>query len=205
MTRYTLMERRTQLIDAAVRVIVKRGVARASARVIAAEAGVSLGSVHYAFESREALLAAVIESVTQKERIAAEVLTNEFGADAVPTIKKLLTRGMEAYVHLLESDPSSELALLDLFVHSLRNGSHYELRNKQYETYYSFAAQLLSSMAERARCRWDMPVNAIARMLVAMLDGLTTTWLADRDTTSAMQLAHFYIEMLDSFSSPNIL
>lgn len=58
MARIPVEERREALIDAAFRVIGEQGLSRASTRAIVAEAGMSLASFHYAFESRDQLLEA---------------------------------------------------------------------------------------------------------------------------------------------------
>src|SRR5690242_12651171 len=67
--------RRQELIDAAIATISVRGFDRTTIRDIAAAAGASNGSVHYYFETKEALLrAAVAESDSQfRERVRAEV------------------------------------------------------------------------------------------------------------------------------------
>ena len=55
MTRIPAAERRAALIDAALRVVSRNGLAQATTRAIVAEAGMSLASFHYAFESRDEL------------------------------------------------------------------------------------------------------------------------------------------------------
>src|SRR5699024_6117672 len=54
--RIPVAERRGALLTAAFTVIASRGLAAASTRAIVAEAGMSLASFHYAFDSREELL-----------------------------------------------------------------------------------------------------------------------------------------------------
>ena len=56
-------ERRRQLVSAARVVLVRDGVASTTLRSVAAEAGVPLGTLHYAFSSKELLLTAVFEDV----------------------------------------------------------------------------------------------------------------------------------------------
>lgn len=59
-------ERRAQIVDALVRVMARRGYAGASVGAIAKEAGLASGLVHYHFESKQAILLALIASVRAK-------------------------------------------------------------------------------------------------------------------------------------------
>lgn len=56
MSRLPVPQRRAALIEAALRVIARDGLAAATTRAIAAEAGMSLASLHYAFTSRDELI-----------------------------------------------------------------------------------------------------------------------------------------------------
>ena len=58
--------RREQLVAAARRALTREGVARTSLRVVAAEAGVPLGTLQYVFPSKEQLLRAVIEDLVDE-------------------------------------------------------------------------------------------------------------------------------------------
>ena len=54
MTRIPVVDRRTALVQAALRVVARDGVAAATTRRIVAEAGMPLASFHYVFASRDA-------------------------------------------------------------------------------------------------------------------------------------------------------
>lgn len=55
-------DRRDQIIDAAMRIYSQKGFARATNKDIAREAGITPGLIYYYFESKEALLKAIIET-----------------------------------------------------------------------------------------------------------------------------------------------
>ncbi len=57
-------DRREQIIDAAMYVFAQKGFARATNKDIAREAGITAGLIYHYFESKEALLTAVIEGRT---------------------------------------------------------------------------------------------------------------------------------------------
>ena len=67
MTRIPAPERRVALVEAALRVVAQRGIAQATTRAIVAEAGMSLASFHYAFDSRDELIDELITTVVARE------------------------------------------------------------------------------------------------------------------------------------------
>src|SRR3954469_14026672 len=56
-------QRREQIVGAAIDLISREGLAAASTRQIAAEAGVSLSTLHYCFGTKDALIEAVIDAI----------------------------------------------------------------------------------------------------------------------------------------------
>ncbi len=71
-------DRREQIIDAAMRVFAQKGFVRATNKDVAHEAGITPGLIYHYFESKEALLMAVVESRTPLKVIASipsEMLT----------------------------------------------------------------------------------------------------------------------------------
>ena len=64
-------DRREQIIDAAMRVFAQKGFARATNKDVAHEAGITAGLIYHYFESKEALLMAVIEGRSPLKIISA--------------------------------------------------------------------------------------------------------------------------------------
>lgn len=190
-------QRRAELIAAAVRVIARDGVTAASTRAIVAEADMPLGAFHFIFTSRDELLQAVIHSVTDGERIAARISIS--GGPGGLDIESTLRAGLNSYLDLLESDPNRELALLELAIYAFRLDPEGLMRD-QYTTYYAAVTELLRYAAELMSVTWIVPVEELARHLVASVDGLTTTWLADRDTAAARRTAQFIAKALASYA-----
>lgn len=63
-------DRREQIIDAAMRVFAQKGFLRATNKDIAREAGITPGLIYYYFESKEAVLKAIIETRTPLQVIS---------------------------------------------------------------------------------------------------------------------------------------
>jgi TetR/AcrR family transcriptional regulator, regulator of biofilm formation and stress response len=210
--RIPVEDRRRALIDAAVRVIARDGVAAASTRAVVAEAGMSLASLHYAFPSREHLLEAVIAEVTDQERRAAEEGLLPFDADpdpdAVaagadrPDLAAVIRTGLDRYVDLLEADPTREQALLELALYALRTPGQRAARVAQYDVYQDAAAATLVAAATATGTRWTVPLPVAARALVMVTDGLTTAWLADRDSAAARTTAGLAARALAALAEP---
>ncbi len=64
MNRMPVAERREQLIGAAITVASRDGIEAATVRAVAAEAGVSLGVVHYCFQDKSELMRAMAHKIT---------------------------------------------------------------------------------------------------------------------------------------------
>ena len=191
MRRMPLDQRRAEIIDAAVRVIARDGLAEASTRAIVAEADMPLGSLHYVFESREELLRTLITEIATQER-AAILSALETGVPA--SVENLVRTGLETYLRMLEANPEQELAVAELSLHGARHDP--ELAMTQWETYFAVAAESLERGAELCHVAWTLPVNEIAKSLISVLDGLTLTWLGTRDSASMRRhidfLAHAF-------------
>src|SRR5258708_16776644 len=61
-THKVVEDRRDQIMDAAMRVFAQKGFMKATNKDIAREAGITPGLIYYYFESKEALLKAIIET-----------------------------------------------------------------------------------------------------------------------------------------------
>jgi AcrR family transcriptional regulator len=177
-------ERRKALIEAALRVISQRGIAHATTRAIVAEAGMSLASFHYAFESRDELIDELITTVVAREQEA--VLPELVPGEGLAGI---LEAGFLRYFEHLKADPEHEQAMLELTQYALRSAERHPLAVQQYARYAELAERSLERAAELAGATWGVPVAEVARVLVAFTDGLTFTWLVDRDDAAARAVA----------------
>jgi AcrR family transcriptional regulator len=173
-------ERRVALIEAGLRVVAREGLAAASTRAIVAEAGMSLASFHYAFDSRDELIDELITTVVAREQEA--VLPDDLqGHD----IRDMLEAGLLRYFDHLRADPEHEQAMLELTQYALRSPERHPLAAAQYARYAELAAHALELAAKHSGARWRSPVDRVARVLVAFTDGLTLTWLVERDDDAA--------------------
>ena len=89
MARMSADERRAQLVEAAIAVMTRDGITKATTRAIVGEAGVPLGVFHYCFDSKAALLERVV--TTLHERAVERVLTTPPTTGSVRDIVRVWT------------------------------------------------------------------------------------------------------------------
>ena len=196
MGRVSSTERRAALVRAALRVIDRDGVHAATTRMIVAEAGMSLASFHYAFRSRDEMMRELVAFVVQDEqRVSLEAL------DPDADIRSAVRAGMQAYFELLRAHPSREQALQELVQYSLRTPGLEHLPRAQYASYFHTARVLLERGAENAGVQWSLPIEQLARILIAITDGLTVAWLADRDDEAAGTLIDFAADTIGALAT----
>lgn len=181
MRRMTFDERRSELIDAAIRVISRDGLAAATTRAIVAEAHMPQGALFYIFPSRQALIEAVVAEITDRERISAMHSLDLL--DPESTLQEIIARAMDAYLHLVEADPGQEIALLEVAVHAMRRDPG--AGRAQWAIYRQAVVDAMVFVAAAKGLRWTLPVGDIAHMITASIDGITLSWLNDRDGAAA--------------------
>jgi AcrR family transcriptional regulator len=184
MNRISAIERRAALVDAAFRVVAERGIAAATTRAIVAEAGMSLASFHYAFESRDELMTELVRRVVAGEESALEPVVEADIDDSV-TMEQLVRVGLEHFFQAVRSDPDRERAMFELTQYAMREPGMADLAKRQYQRYYAAAEAALRVAAAKTGSGWNRPVEEVAVTLVTMTDGLTLGWLVNRDDDAA--------------------
>ena len=179
MARLSVEERRAALVDAALRVMVRGGLAAGTTRAVVAEAGMSLASFHYAFTSRDELLRELVRGVVGREFTAATE-----GMPADEGLAGCLRHAAGGYLEHLEREPGHEQLMLELTLHALRNPVLGPVAREQYRAYTEAATRVLEQAAELTGEQWARPVPELSRLLITLVDGATTTWLVDRDTAA---------------------
>lgn len=171
MTTYqSVTDRRLGLVNAAVRVISAEGVARATTRRIAEEAGVSGATVHYAFATKDDLFQAVYESLTARA-------FTEIGALITPGIglEAGARQVLNSFAAWVRRDRNAVLGLLELTAWSLRTADSRHLATRVYRRHIDLTAGLLAEAAPEADSVTHL---TIARLINMALDGIYLQWRA---------------------------
>ncbi|MFJ9546551.1 TetR/AcrR family transcriptional regulator [Streptomyces erythrochromogenes] len=168
MARMPSAERRRQLTEAAIRVMARDGVARATTRSICAEAGVSLSVFHYCFESKQALLESVIAAITEHGiTVAREAIRPR------ATLRETIRAGFQAYWDHVAANPGEHMLTYELTQYALRRPGFEHLARRQYELYSDTYTELIEQLRLLMPFELRVPVHVLARYLAAMTDGLT--------------------------------
>lgn len=165
-------ERRRQLIDAAIKVISREGVSKASTRRIAEEAKANLATVHYSFKNKEELFAAVLEhSVQLIDQILPEDRIEE-GCGLRIAVQSLIETNMQ----FVESNPELQITIYELVFWSLRTSQSRELAPTEYKAVIRSVANRLRRAATAGEHNID--ADHLACLTVGALDGLQMQLLA---------------------------
>ncbi|MDR6614141.1 MULTISPECIES: TetR family transcriptional regulator C-terminal domain-containing protein [unclassified Leifsonia] len=200
MTRIPVADRRTALVQAALRVIARDGVAAATTRRIVAEARMPLASFHYVFESRDELMAELIEAAVGSEQTDfAPALTVEAGGAGM---RDAVRAGLQHYFDGVRADPGREKAMFELTHWALREPGFEPLARRQYARYHEVAAHAAAETARLAGYEWTRPLDEIARILVSFTDGLTVGWLVTRDDAAAAAVMDVAADALAALAVP---
>ncbi|WP_327251553.1 TetR/AcrR family transcriptional regulator [Streptomyces sp. NBC_01244] len=183
MARMPLTDRRRQLTEAAIRAMTRDGVSRTTTRSIAAEAGVSLSVFHYCFDSKQALLESVIETIT-----AHYVTLVKAAIVPMPTLRETIRAGFQAYWDHVVAGPDAHMLTYELTQYALRRPEFGHLARKQYESYCDTYAELLEELRRITPFELSVPVAVLARYLAAMTDGVTLNFLVLGDEKAAAEI-----------------
>lgn len=159
-------ERKEKLAEAAWRVIRRDGLERASVRTIAAEAGISAGSMRHYFSTQSELLAFSMKLVS--DRVKARIRSTEFTGEPFEDIQLLLYELLP-----IDEEQSAEMevwfnftakALVDPALQSLSNEVDDELR--------AAMSQSIDLLVDSGLARPDLNREIESERLYALIDGL---------------------------------
>jgi AcrR family transcriptional regulator len=158
---------RRHVLEAAVRALAKRGYARTSVSDIARAAGMSKGAVHYHFESKDDLIAKVLEHCAM---VARERLREAWEVPGDPAEK--IRRAIHE-MRAIRKDGAPELRVLaDLAAQALHDPRLKALMSKMFEANRKEVVDYLARSLEQIGLRPRVPVHVIPRLLLGALDGL---------------------------------
>ena len=191
MARVSADVRRQELVAAAIRVMARDGVAKATTRAIVTEADMQLGFFHYCFRSKQELLLQVIDTINQRNTaVTAEVVAPG------RSLKDTLRAGLRAYWRDVEENPGTHQVTYELTQYALRTPGLEDIARRQYEGYLASTTGFLEQAAEAARVEWLTPVPVLARYVHNVLDGVTLSWIVDREGAQAIAVLDEFAEHL---------
>lgn len=175
-------ERRAAIIEAAVRVLARDGLAETTTRKIASEANINQAMIGYYFGGKDELLYAVLQEMMRRtgEIIGATAPLDHGFAEAVAA-------AIEAFwAHVVQA-PELQVLQYELTLYALRRPESAWLAKSQYEGYCGIVAQLIEAVCAATNTEPARAPDAIARFIVGGLDGMILQFISARDTDRAQQ------------------
>lgn len=165
-----------QIIKGAVEALVESGLAAITTRKIAAKAEVNLATLHYYFESKDALLIGALEQIIKQMSAALRM-----GLAEQHDLKACIDSVARNSWRLIRDTRNIQILQYELTLYTLRNAEAQDLARFQYDAYcklYEEAfRQGLAAGAEAA----SPQLADLARFVVAGMDGLILQYLVDPD------------------------
>lgn len=187
MSRTPAAIRRTELVEAAIRVSLDEGLEAATVRRIAAEAGVSLGTVHYCFGSKRALLEAVVESIAQP------TLEVDLSAIAPDDYTGIIRAAFRAYWVEAGDNRDRQRLIYELATHLVRQEEPGpELAKMMFQRSFATVARFIEQRLLDSVPQLPLPSQTLARMIIAVTDGVALAWIADGDDEAALEVLDGY-------------
>lgn len=155
----------------------------------------SLASFHYAFESRDELLAELVARGTSDEQASiiaplappdpTDVDTEWKLPDDIAT---LIKAGLMSYLESVVADPKREAAMITLAQYARRTEGLEHFATRLYTRYYEIAQTSLEVAATAMGATWSTDPEYLAPLVVAATDGLTLAYLNTGDRVIAERI-----------------
>lgn len=173
-------DRRTEILEAAIRVLARDGLAQASTRKLAAEAGINQATLLYHVGSKDELLLAVLREMMRQTREIAVAAARE----DLP-LREAIASSLRAFWQNVEATPELQVMQYELTLYALRNPEAAWLAREQYHGYCEVVEGVLRAASERQGVTCAIPLDGLARFIVGGLDGLILQFVSDRDIARA--------------------
>lgn len=163
-------ERKNQIVDAASHVFTERGFSAARMDDIAAESGLSKGTLYWYFESKEAIIISILDRVFDWETAhLRDILANEENAQ----------QRLEAIVDTTINDLNKVKPLMPIFFEfwslSIRNKKINEALKRYYQQFVDVIEPVIEQGVEQGDFR-PVPVHETAISLGAIFEGTILMW-----------------------------
>ncbi|WP_375502997.1 TetR/AcrR family transcriptional regulator [uncultured Jatrophihabitans sp.] len=175
-----------------------RGIAAVSTRDIANAAGVPQATIHYLFGSRDELLRAITEALT--DTVCQRIIDSAGRSD---TVQGALRDIVDALVLGVADESQRHLLLLELTIHALRNPELRDLAQWQYGRYEQASLHVLDELCQQTGTEFTGAPTVAVRFILATLDGFTVQQLIDTDPKVAEAGLSQLAELVAGMFSPS--
>jgi AcrR family transcriptional regulator len=191
--------RRAEILEAAIRVLARDGLAETTTRKIAAEAHVNQAMLRYYFGSKDDLLFAVLQEMM---RVTEEIV------HSVTTVSSSLREAIEvsikAFWEQVEATPELQIMQYELTLYALRNPESAWLAKQQYGGYSAVVETIIQHACATTGQPCAIPFPTLARFIIGGLDGLILQFISDRDTARARSDLDYLIKTVIALAEGTI-
>ncbi len=177
-------ERRELLLDAAQRIARRGGIGAVTVRAVATEAGVAAGVVHYCFEDKKALLAALSQRLVEQNTFGG-ALPDSFGEwlgdGSGVDYESAVRMGLQALWQAIAASPPDQVLTYELMTLAMRDDTALPAALDQFAFGQQAAAGLLEALAGVCGVEYRRPMSELAGEAVSWFDGIVLRWLLDHD------------------------
>ena len=166
-------ERRSQIIEAALKVFIRKGYRKVTMPDIARQAGLSIGGVYWYFKGKDEIVQAMMEDVFQKDLSALDLLIEE-GTSSAQRLKSFVA----AYVENYNEVQWMNSIVFEFYGEAVHNPKTQAFIQNYLSRYRRALAQLIEQGIQRGEFR---PVNAedVANAILGLEEGLSLLVVAD--------------------------
>lgn len=197
--RLRMSERRDLLVNAAMAVAERDGLAGVTVREVAREADVSAGVVHYCFSDKDDLLAAMAGRLVRELRAAASVSVGG------GRLEDVLISGIRSVWRTIERSGDRQLLTYEITLTALRQSHLRDAATRQYDESHAAVRDFLVAAVGSAGTRWRMPVDQVAALVLAQVDGVVLRWLVDRDARAARRGLESFTRLIAGLAEPVVV
>jgi AcrR family transcriptional regulator len=192
LTRIDTDSRRRELGEALWRVVLREGIQAASVRKVAAEAGVSKGSLRHVFPSQSELLAFAMQLISDevRRRVAAVEASEDVRTMVEQRLNSLLVLDPETRAIFDVWLAFAASACADASLRPLRDETHAQVRN--------LCRESLETLRAHGKTRPGLDVTCEAERLHALIDGLATHATLDPERTTSRRQVEILSRHLDT-------
>ncbi len=186
--------RRRELGEALWRVVLREGIEAASVRKVAAEAGLSKGSLRHIFPSQSELLSFAMQLMIEEvaQRVAA--------VDASGTTRDVVERRLQS---LLVLDPKTRAAIevwLAFVARARVDANLRELRDRTHAQVLGLCLDSIETLRTGGAARDELDVDLEAERLHALIDGLAMHATVNPALTTATRQIRILSRHLDTLA-----
>jgi len=174
--------RQSAILNAAIRVLAREGLAATTTRKIAAEADVNQAMLGYYFGSKDELFFAVLqELMRQTQQLVMTV------RDAQWDLPMTIIDSITAFWLTVEAAPELQLMQMELTLYAIRKPESAWLAKQQYAGYSQVIETLFATAYAETGQTCAISFAALSRFVIGGLDGLILQFVSDRNVDRARQ------------------